>query len=123
VSITLNTKVYNGNGVIAGVSSYTERTAGVAAGFSPVTATVSVGDGTAKSRIRWKLHLPVVATEASACACPGQAIRSSDGDINVRLDPGSTTAERTDFALRLKDLVASPEFQASIINLQQPAGT
>lgn len=118
-NITLNTETYNGTGVTNGVAQYIERSAGVAAGFSPVTGSVRQDS---KSRVQWKLAQPVVATEASSCSCPGTVIRVMDADIRARLDPGATLAERTDFALRLKDLVASVEFQQSIINLQQPGG-
>lgn len=118
-NIVVNTKTYNGTGVISGIGQYTERSGGIAAAFSSLTASVVLG---VKSRIHWKLRLPVVADEASSCACPGQVVRSADADLAIRMDPGMTLAERTDFALRLKDLVASPEFQASIISLQQPTG-
>lgn len=121
-NITLNTKVYNGSGVLNGIAQYFERSGGVAGAFSALTASVKVAFGTAKSRIHWKLGYPVVAEEASVCACPGTVTRRLDADVDIRLDPTATVAERTDFALRLKDLVASPEFQASIINLQQPTG-
>lgn len=118
-NITLNTKTYNGSGVTNGIAQYIERSAGVAGGFSPVTGTVRQDS---KSRVQWKLAQPVVAEEASACSCPGSVIRVMDANIQIRLDLGATLAERTDFALRLKDLVASADFQSSIINLQQPAG-
>lgn len=121
-NIVLNTKTYNGSGVINGIAMYTERSAGVAGGFAPLSASVKVGNGSDKTRIHWKAGLPVVAVEATSCACPGQSLRRADADFNIRMDSAMTLAERTDFALRLKDLVASPEFQASIISLQQPAG-
>lgn len=120
-NIVLNTKTYNGSGIANGVASYMERSSGLAAGFSPLTAAVKALES-GKSRISWKLFQPTVAAEASSCSCPGQVLRVNDANIGVRLDPGATLAERTDFALRLKDLVASTEFQSSIINLQQPNG-
>lgn len=121
-NITLNTKVYNGSGVLNGIAQYIERSGGVAGAFGALTASVKVAFGTAKSRIHWKVGMPVVAEEASACACPGTVVTRLDADIDVRMDPNASVAERTDFALRLKDLVASTEFQSSIIDLQQPTG-
>jgi len=122
-NIVLNTKTYSGNGVVNGIASYTERSAGVAGGFSPLTMSVSLPSGDkAKSRAHVKIGMPIVATEASECACPGATLRRADADLNVRMDPTLSLAERTDFALRLKDLVASSEFQAMLISLQQPAG-
>lgn len=121
-NIVLNTKTYGGIGLLAGIAQWFERSGGVAGAFGSLTATVKVGGGSTKSRIHWKLGMPVVAEEASSCACPGTVTRRLDGDIDIRMDPTATLAERTDYALRLKDLVASPEFQASIINLAQPSG-
>lgn len=118
MSITLNEKTYNGSGIVNGIAIYMDRSAGVSAGFSKLDASVRFET---KNRILWKLSLPIVATEASACSCPGAVLALAAVDLNVRLDPSLTLAQRTDFALRLKDLVATPEFQASIINLQVPA--
>jgi hypothetical protein len=41
--------------------------------------------------------------------------------IEVTLPAGSSSAERTDLSVRIKELVASAEFLASITNLTQPA--
>lgn len=121
MALTLNTKTYAWSGIANMISTWFERTGGVAAAFSSVTASAKISTSKAeRTRINWKLRLPVVATEATSCACPGDVVRSIDGDINLRIDSGMTLAERTDYALRLKDLVASPKFQASIINLEQP---
>lgn len=122
MSLTLNTKVFSFDGVVNAIATFSNRLAGIVAGFKTVTASVRIASSeTEKSRITWKAGFPVVAEEETACACPGKALRRLDADINVRLDAGATVAERTDFALSLKDLVASPEFQASIINLQVPS--
>lgn len=119
MSLTLNTKVFTFDGISNAIATFSNRAAGVVAGF--LQSSASVRFTPEKSRITWKLGFPVVQTEASACGCPGDVLRRLDADLNIRLDPSATTAERTDFALSLQDLVASPEFQASIINLQVPA--
>lgn len=121
-NIVLNTKTYSGNGVINGTATYTDRSAGTAAGFSPLTGAVALGGGSALSRIRWKLAVPVITTEATPCACPDDVIRVGDVDVVVRFAKGATVAERTDLADRLKDLVSSAQFRASIISLEQPTG-
>ena len=118
-NIVLNTKTYIGRGIANAIATWMETSAGVVAAFSAVTASLRLDT---KVRVQWKLEVPVVATEASSCVCPGQVLRVSDANLQIRMDPGATTAERTDFALRLKDLVASPEFQASIISISQPTG-
>lgn len=119
MSLTLNTKVFNFSGIVNAIATFLNTTAGVVTGFRTVTASVRLTPE--KSRVMWKVGFPVVAAEATACACVGDVVRRLDADINVRMDPSATLAERTDYALSLKDLVASPEFQASIINLQTPS--
>ena len=123
MAINLNTKSYTFRGIVNAVSTYLNGT-GLASSFSALTASlrVPVGKPDVKEKIRgaWKLSVPVVAEEAGTCACPGDVLRVSDADISFRMAANATLAERTDFALRLKDLTASPEFQASIINLQLP---
>lgn len=118
-NIVLNTKTYNGRGLLNGIARYVESSGGIAAAFSPLSGTVNLDS---KSRARWKLDMPVVAEEASACACPGSVIRVANADINIRMDLGMTLAERTDFADRIKDLVSHADFRASIISLTQPTG-
>lgn len=118
-NLTLNTKVYTGSGLVNAIYTWMQRTAATFGAWS--RASVQIGFTTQKARVNWKLAVPVVAEDATACACPGDVTRLAAADINVRFDPGATTAERTDFALQLKDLVASPDFQASLINFQYPA--
>lgn len=117
MAIVLNTKTYSFSGILNGITGYVERSGGIAAAFSNLTASLRIDS---KVRIVWKLVMPIVAEEASACACPGDVVELADASITIRLDPKMTTAERTDFGLRLKDLVASAEFQAGITSLVQP---
>lgn len=119
MAITLNTKAYTFSGLLNGIAQYLHRGAGVAASFLSLTGRVRL---TAKdSHISWQLRVPVVATEASACACPGEAMRVSHVDISVKVPAGATAAERDDLAKQVKDLTASTEFQSSIASLQQPS--
>lgn len=122
-NITLNTKVFSGRGVVNAIASYMNTALGLLAGFGTVTGSVRLPSGKdAKANIQWRLKLPIVAAEASACACPGEAVDEIDCYIQVRATKGVTAADRTDFALQVKDLVALPEFQQSIINFTQPTG-
>lgn len=111
MAITLNTKTYNYIGNAAAISTYQERSGGLIASFSNLTASVKIGT---RVSTLWKLSVPVVAATDTSCACAGTVLRKGDVDINVRLDPTMTDAERLDLALRVKDLVASTAFQASI---------
>jgi len=123
-NLTLNTKVYNGRGIVAGISNWLNTASGVLASFSRVTASVFVPNASsgskAKAVVKWNLRIPLVAEEASACACPGTVIDELDCYIQVRMSQGVSESVRTDAALQVKDLVASSEFQASIISLTQP---
>lgn len=121
MSITLNTKVYNFVGFIQGaIARYLNAGDGTAAGFKTATAKVEEPNSSSQIKVRWKLKLPTVVSEAE-CACPGGVIRENFADVVVTVGTAASNAERTDIALSLKDLVASPEFQASIINLQTPS--
>lgn len=120
-NLTLNTVVYNGMGIVNALAQWVSRAAGVASGFAYVKARIRFDDPKFV-RIKWTANLPTVATADSSCSCTGEMLRFIDADISIRVATQSTTAERTDFALRLKDLVATTDFQSSIINLQQPTG-
>lgn len=122
-NLVLNTKTYGGRGVVNAIAEYVNAGVGLLAAFARLTGSVKLPSGKeAKANIQWRLRLPVVAEEASSCACPGEAIDEIDCYIQVRATKGVSTAVRTDFALQVKDLVATPEFQASIISFTQPGG-
>ena len=118
MAITLNTKTYNFAGLLQAISNYRETSGGVANAFSYLTARVS--QASARYTVSWKLKLPKVAADASACACPGDMIDEDIVDIVVKVSSKRTAAERADLALRIKDLAASTEFQSSISSLVQP---
>lgn len=120
-NITLNTKVYTGQGVVNALATWLNTATGVFASFAFVKARVNPSDPKFV-RIKWTGNLPTVATADSACACVGEVLYFSDFEITVRCARSSSTAERTDLALRMKDLVATTEFQSSIINYIQPVG-
>lgn len=124
MSIVLNTKTYNYDGFTPqALSMYTERSSGVATGFSALTARVESGNisSGAKTKVRWKLKVPVIQAEASECACPGEILREAIVDLVVTFDPKCTSAERTDILDRLQDLVLTPEFTGSVTSLVQPS--
>lgn len=124
-NIVLNTKTYNGGGVLQGTAIYTERSAGVASAFSGLSGLVQLASSAskdAKTRVRWKFDVPTISAEATPCACPGEVIRVGDADVIVRFSKGATLVERTDVADRLVSLVSSAQFRASLISLEQPQG-
>lgn len=119
-NLTLNTKTYSGAGFINGLVSWIERSGGIAAAFSTVVSSLRIDpESKGKVRIKWTMDMPIVAAEATSCACPGEVVRNADVTIQVRIDKGFTTAERTDFMERLEDLVQTTQFRASVISLEQ----
>jgi hypothetical protein len=122
MAITLNTKAYTFRGFNSqAISQYLNTAAGVARGFLSLTAKVDGGPASETLKVRWKLKLPTLATDATACACPGDSIREIYADIVVSVPASATAAERDDMAKQLKDLTATPEFQASVKDLLAPS--
>lgn len=123
MAITLNTKVYNFSGLVNSLARFFNRPAGPASAWSELSATAAPGNlkQGSKSRARWKLGVPVVASVATATHEEGEIIRVSDVDIVVRSEQNATASELADLYLRIKDLVASPEFKASVETLTTPA--
>lgn len=124
MSITLNTKTYNYSGhTPQQLSVYTERSSGVATGFSNLTNRVEDGNNSsgAKTKVRWKLKVPVVQAAESECACPGDLLREAIVDLVITFDPRASATERTDMLDRLQDLVLTTEFIGSVTNLVQPS--
>lgn len=121
MSLTLNTKVYPFTGFVQGaIARYLNAGGGTASSFRTATAKVEAENSNGDIKVRWKLRLPTVVSEAT-CACPGGVVRENFADFVITMSSSALAAERTDLALSLKDLVASPEFQASITNLQTPS--
>lgn len=117
MSIVLNTKTYNWSGWINGVSSWIERSLGLAALFSSVTASVKIDT---MARETWKLHVPFPTVPADGCCATEPVLGIAEATINLRMSPSLTIANRTDFRERLKDLIQSAEFTAAVVNLQTP---
>lgn len=117
---TLNTKVYSSTGFNQqGQSVYKNTASSLPSGFSYLTTSVKTGTGDRASVVRYNLSVPHVATEASACACPGGVIGTDYVRIETQLSSQTSATDRADLYLRLKDLVLSAEFEAAIENLTQ----
>lgn len=117
-TIVLNSLNYVGSGILNGVSWFMERSKGLANAFSSLTA--RVGFTKDKTNVLWKLVVPVVKETDSSCGCAGEVVRTTYVDISVRMDRAATAAERDDVKVRVQNLVASPQFAASITNLDLP---
>lgn len=121
MSIVLNGKTYNFIGFDRnGVSQFQETSSGVPGGFGYLTCKVDAGGK--DPTVKWRLTMPVLATEDSACGCVGTLVRMyrfEDGKTS--LPSSGTTLERTDFEQRISDLIATAQYTASIVNLVQPS--
>jgi hypothetical protein len=124
MSITLNSKVYNWAQFDQnGTSRYVESSAGVPNGFSPLTNKVSNSEGTGKSQqVKWRLAVPVIATDDSACGCTGEVLETDYVEVVYTLSKTSTLAIRQDLRLRLASLIANGQYIASVDNLAQATG-
>lgn len=123
MAIVLNTKTYSFRGFLApnSISSYLETSGGVPSSFSPLTAKVEDGGSKGNTKVRWKLKVPTVETDPSACACPGDVIMDDYVDIVFTFGPKTTLAKRTDVLTRIQQLVLKAEFTASVNDLVQPS--
>lgn len=126
MSLTLNTKVYNYRNTANNVTTYAEDSGQFVGGFSLVTAQTALGvpkrgnRPAQRSKTIWKLSLPVLADDDTACACAGDVLGSVDFFVEIRSDVVIPKTMLTDGRLRLKDLIATNEFIASVDNHTQP---
>lgn len=123
MAITLNAKAYNFAGFNQRSQSVYKYTGGgLPSSFSYLTSKVNTENSKAgQSRSEWRLSVPHVAAEASSCACPGTTLGTDYISVQVDISSITSAAERTDLWTRLRDLIASPEFKASIEGLTQPS--
>lgn len=120
MSLTLNTKVYKYRNTQNGVTTYAEDSGQFVGGFSLLTARASLGRPArgkmpaARSTTVWKLSLPVLADNDTACACAGDVLGTVDFFVEIRSDVVIPKSVLTDGRLRVADLVATPEFIESV---------
>lgn len=120
----LNDKVYSGIGFNQSNQwVYKEVSAGVPSGFSYLTTKTTTGTGKTDSSTKWNLSIPVIQTGDTSCGCAGEVLRTTYLKFDASFAAGSTAAERLDAYERLVDLVASPAFKASLVDLTQASTT
>lgn len=120
-SVVLNTKTYAVESDQNGIITWSETSGGIPTGFSKLTMALrQPAKAGSPFRLDLRLSLPVVATADSACSCTGSVLRHEDARILVEIPDSGSTAERTDFGLRLKDLLADTQVQAALATLVRP---
>lgn len=118
-ALTLNAVAYAPRGTQNGVSTWAKVSDTALGGSTSLVSQSLRGPlDTGDSRVRVVLRSPIVATEASACACPGQTIGQLDFDGTVKIPNMATGVQRADFRKRVKDYFASTEFANLIDNLE-----
>lgn len=115
----LNSKTYSFSGIVNGVTSWIERSLGLASLFSPVTASMRIDN---LVRQTWKLVVNVPTPEESGCCVTDPVLGFMEAKIEVRMSPNLDAVARADFLARLQDLVETTEFTAAIVDLQTPTG-
>lgn len=122
MAITLNSKVYNYAGFDPNsVSQYQETSTGIPTAASDLTNRVTSGSGKVV-RVKWRLIVPIVATEGSECSCVGDVLRTTHVNIEFTIPATSTLAERQDVRARIASLIDNAQYIASVDNLAQASG-
>lgn len=122
MAITLNTKVYNWAQYDSNaVSQYLETAGGFPTSFSLLTNKVTpVGPGKTR-KVKWKLAVPTVATVDTGFDKAGTVLQTEYITVEFEVAASGTLVQRTDLLNRLKSLVLTAEFAASINTLVQPS--
>ena len=120
-NIVLNTKTYAFSSDQGGIITLLDQSGGIPNGFSELTISLTPPQkGGAVYRAKFGLGLPVVALVDSSCSCVGAIQRFERGSMTFDIPVNGTLAERTDFALRAKDLLANVQIQALLASLTRP---
>lgn len=117
MAIVLNTKSYGFAGIAQSVSTYLEKSLGLVSLFSRLTASVRLAEK--EVRTDWRLDLTFPVDPETPCTCPNDTL-SAFVKITAVMSNDLTAAQRADFALRIKDLAASTEYQSSLTGPTQP---
>lgn len=113
----LNSKTYTFGGWVNGVTSYIERSLGIAALFSAVTASLKIDS---MVRSTWKLNVPFPQPSEPECCGADPVAGFAEATIGIRMSPNLTSAQRADFLQRIQDLTETAEFIAAVTNLVAP---
>lgn len=117
-NITLNTLVYVGEGLQAGVTHFMNRSTALLSGFSALIGRV-VNRGK-RVETRWNLTIPVLVEDDSPCGCAGEVRFITYVEISVKFDQKASAAHRDDTYVRIQDLIASSQFADSVKLLKPP---
>lgn len=124
VNLTLNTKTYGATRIdSSGTSYWTERSAGVANGFSVASLSIVDPSASKRGRVGFRIDIPTVATADSACVCTGQVLRDITMTFYADIDGSSSSTEKADALARLVDFVQTAEFAAAFESFTPPSAS
>lgn len=122
-SVTLNTVAYSPAGVENNVATWINRASSFYKGFKTLTQKfLDPSSGGTQTKMTFSLDIPVVATADGANYRAGDLLRVNSAVVSVWVNGNSTSAERTDLQLSLKDLMSSAMFTSAVINLDPAFG-
>lgn len=113
-NIVINGLTFVGNGIIAGLNSFIERSAGIVNGFKILNNRVTLAD---RSVVSWKFVLPKVIAADSPCGCAGQVKYTDYVDIVFKFDRATPPADRLAYLELVQDLVLEQHFVDSVTQL------
>lgn len=119
-NITLDGVVYAGIGYNdLRQSAWVDKSGGVPSSFSYLTMKANLGTGSAKSTAKVNLSIPVIAEEATACACPGDILDVDRVHIEVTFGKGAGAARREHVRKAIQSLATDAVFIDLVDNLTQ----
>jgi len=122
-AVTLNTVAYSPAGVENNVATWINRAASFYKGFKTLTQKfLDPSNGGTQTKMTFSLDIPVVATVDGANYRAGDLLRVNSAVVSIWVNGNSTSAERTDLQLSLKDLVDTTMFKNAVINLDPAFG-
>lgn len=120
-TIVANSLNYVGDGIMNGVTRFTERSAGVLAFFRSITGSITSNVTSKRTAVKWKVILPFPAAEPESCPCDGSTPYSDTiVNIDIRFDSRTDLAHRTAVLTTIRDLVATTQYGSSVTGLVTP---
>lgn len=116
-TFTLNTKVYNFQGIQNNTESWGYTTSGAFTGRSLLVHQnqANVNNG-ASHRQNWRLVVPVLIGEDSPCGCAGSVNYENTLSLTLHRNNKATTTDLQDILDQLDDLIADTDFRAAFVS-------
>lgn len=117
-SLTLSTRVYTPAGTTGGVSSWRYNDDTIYHGVSLITESVRGPSKEGVNRVVFKMDIPRVQADDSACGCTGNVLDKAICRVEFVIPSGWSKTLRQEFLARFQDLAQSVPFEAAVENLE-----